>query len=251
MVPEEELGASPQGEASGVTPQLEIAWARVVARAFEDPALRQHLEHDPAGVLQAMGVEVPSGVNVATDLRPTLAAAVAAIDQEHARFAAAAAAAPPLAAYPPIVYAYPPSSYPSAPYPSAPYPSAPYPSAPPVQAAAYPSAPYPSAPPVQAAAYPSAQPMHAAAYPSAPPVQAAAYPSAQPMHAAAYPSAPPIQAVAYPSHYVPAVYASMRYLPAAPYPSAPPTTPGQGGSAEPAPPQWFGGPPSGGPPGTP
>ena len=86
--------------------------------------------------------------------------------------------------------------------------------------------------------------MHAAAYPSAP------YPWRNRCTQPLYPSAPPIQAVAYPAHYVPAVYASMRYLPAAPYPSAQPATPAPEGSTEPSPPQWFGGPPSGGPPGT-
>ncbi len=231
-MPAEDSGAPTPAEAAGVTPELEVAWARVIARAFDDPVLRAHLEHDPAAVLSSMGVEIPAGVNVATDLRPTLASATAAMDREAGQASGGAGGAHPSAPYP----SAPATAYPSAPptaYPSAPataYPSAPataYPSAPAIHAVAHvhwvhyvPAAAYPSAQPMHAAPYPSAQPMHAAPYPSAQPMHVAPYPSAQPMHAA-YPSAQPMHAIADTQRVPP---------------------------AEAAPPQWFGGPPSGGPP---
>jgi hypothetical protein len=65
-----------------VTPELEIAWARAISRAADDPAFRRRLEADPKGVLEEFGVEVPAGINMAKDLHPALSDALPVIERQ-------------------------------------------------------------------------------------------------------------------------------------------------------------------------
>ncbi len=82
-----------QTEQSSVTPQLEIGWARAVARAADDPAFRQRLESDAKSALKELGVDVPDDVDIAHDLKPSLAQALAAIERQRAILSGAGAAA--------------------------------------------------------------------------------------------------------------------------------------------------------------
>ncbi len=43
---------------------LEMLWAELVAKAWDDPALRQKLLSDPAGVLKEHGLLLPAGVQL-------------------------------------------------------------------------------------------------------------------------------------------------------------------------------------------
>ncbi len=45
-----------------LTPELEIAWARAVARAVDDPAFAERLKHFPKETLESLGTVVPDGV---------------------------------------------------------------------------------------------------------------------------------------------------------------------------------------------
>ena len=66
-----------------ITPELEIAWARAVSRAVDDPAFCRRLEADPEGVLEEFGVDVPEGVVGRGDLKPTLKEAIPAIEKQR------------------------------------------------------------------------------------------------------------------------------------------------------------------------
>lgn len=51
--------AQGRGEAGeAITPEVEIAWARAISYAFDDPAFERRLRADKAGVLREFGVEV-------------------------------------------------------------------------------------------------------------------------------------------------------------------------------------------------
>jgi hypothetical protein len=60
-----------------ITPEIEIAWARAVSRAFDDPAYYRHLKANPEKALSDLGADV-SGINVKNEiasgggLKPTL-----------------------------------------------------------------------------------------------------------------------------------------------------------------------------------
>jgi hypothetical protein len=45
-------------------PDFEYEWSKLVAKAWDDPALKQRLLADPAGVLQEHGLSLPAGVQV-------------------------------------------------------------------------------------------------------------------------------------------------------------------------------------------
>ena len=72
--------AAAGGGASGkITPAVEIAWARAISCAFEDPAFHRRLRANPAGVLTELGADV-SGIDVKVEtaeggqLKPSLEA---------------------------------------------------------------------------------------------------------------------------------------------------------------------------------
>lgn len=123
-----------EGESTGLTPELEIAWARVVSHAADDPAFAQRLQDNPRAVLVELGVEVPDDVDPATDLRPVLADALAAIERQRAMLSGSMpyASSPRYVAAPGAPYASSPRPFVSAPYASSPQPwfSAPYASRP-------------------------------------------------------------------------------------------------------------------------
>lgn len=48
-------------------PEIEIAWARAVSRAFDDPAYYRYLKADPKKALSDLGADV-SGVNVKSEI---------------------------------------------------------------------------------------------------------------------------------------------------------------------------------------
>jgi hypothetical protein len=62
---------------TNVTPEIEIAWARAVSHAFDDPAYYRYLKADPEKALSDLGADV-SGINVKKEiaggggLKPTL-----------------------------------------------------------------------------------------------------------------------------------------------------------------------------------
>ena len=41
------------------------AWAKIIAKAWSDPAFNERLLKDPTGVLEPQGIEIPSGTHVA------------------------------------------------------------------------------------------------------------------------------------------------------------------------------------------
>ena len=55
--------AAAGGGAGNILPAVEIAWARAVSCAFEDPAFHRRLRANPAGVLTELGADV-SGIDV-------------------------------------------------------------------------------------------------------------------------------------------------------------------------------------------
>ena len=67
----------PQARQNQITAEIEIAWARAVARAFDDPAYYRHLKASPGKALSDLGADV-SGIDVKTEiasgggLKPTL-----------------------------------------------------------------------------------------------------------------------------------------------------------------------------------
>src|SRR5690242_21409584 len=60
-----------------ITPEIEIAWARAVSHAFDDPAYYRYLKANPEKALSDLGADV-SGINVKREtasgggLKPTL-----------------------------------------------------------------------------------------------------------------------------------------------------------------------------------
>ena len=55
---------SDSGSGNGpIKPDVEIAWARAIARAFDDPAYYRRLKANPAAVLSELGADV-SGIDV-------------------------------------------------------------------------------------------------------------------------------------------------------------------------------------------
>ena len=211
--------------------ELEIAWARAVSRAAEDPAFGRRLRDDARGVLEEeFGVDVPE-IDFDTQLTPGLSQALDTIEKQHKLVRAAQrqgcqsslgtvgcsyVASVPMAQ--PVIAAYPVAFYASI------HPHthvAPPPAAVPFYASAQPHT-HVSPPPAAVPFYASAQP-HTHASPSPPP--APLYASIQPYTSGghAYASAP------WASLYASQV-ATTRAV----------TVPG------PIPPQRLGGPPSGG-----
>jgi hypothetical protein len=94
-----------------ITPEIEIAWARAVARAFDDPAYYRSLKADPAKALSDLGADV-SGIDVKNaikrdgGLNPPLDAlddSIGALERKRSEVAAAGRPtyqAPGVASYP-------------------------------------------------------------------------------------------------------------------------------------------------------
>lgn len=47
-----------------MTKEIEAAWHKTIAKAWEDPKFKRALQDDPNKVLAANGVSIPAGVNV-------------------------------------------------------------------------------------------------------------------------------------------------------------------------------------------
>ena len=59
---------SDSGSGNGpIKPDVEIAWARAIARAFDDPAYYRRLKANPAAVLSELGADV-SGIDVTREV---------------------------------------------------------------------------------------------------------------------------------------------------------------------------------------
>jgi hypothetical protein len=53
------MEAARAGDEPGkLTPEMEVAWARAISCAFDDPAFYRRLKIDPVGVMREMGVDV-------------------------------------------------------------------------------------------------------------------------------------------------------------------------------------------------
>ena len=63
---------------NAITPEIEIAWARAVTRAFDDPSYYRYLKADPTRALTDLGadvgkVDLEAQVREGGGLTPTLA----------------------------------------------------------------------------------------------------------------------------------------------------------------------------------
>ena len=75
------------------SPEVQIAWARIVARAAVDEAFRRRLVTDPRAVFEEFGVKLDRAVDLNKDFSPPLDEVLADIERQKAQFAANAAAA--------------------------------------------------------------------------------------------------------------------------------------------------------------
>ena len=86
-----------------VPPDFEIAWARAISRAVDQPAFAERLKADPAAALAELGVSIPDGIDVRSDVSPTLEEALPAIERHRAAVAQATPGS--VAAWPPLTFA--------------------------------------------------------------------------------------------------------------------------------------------------
>jgi hypothetical protein len=145
----------------GVTPELTLAWARAIARAYDDPAFRRRLQSGAVKVLYVeFGVETDK--DTVENLTPTLADALREIDKQEkllraARETTSGTSASAVSFGTPIMQPVP-APYPVPVYVSVPPQTRGYYSPPPPPSGYYAPPPHPYASPAPASFYATVQP---------------------------------------------------------------------------------------------